>query len=114
MASIDIFLRRAMRRLREALPGPTTASRLARQAAHWRNLPPHQRAAAYAQSVHIQQQLRLHHLQLKILPKIIHVLFLGLKSHLQAPLGQLILIVRPLDHRDTISHSFHGHHRRNA
>lgn len=93
MTSIDIVLRRAMRRLREALPGPTTASRLARQAGHWRNLPPHQRAAAYAQFVHVQQQLRQHHLQMKIAPKIIHVLFLGLKSHLQSPIGGLIVLI---------------------
>jgi hypothetical protein len=92
MPAIDIVFRRALRRLRDALPGPTMASRLARQSGAWRNLPPHQRAAAYAQLLQTQKQLRQHHLQLKILPKLIDVLFLGLRSHLQAPLGQLILL----------------------
>jgi MoxR-like ATPase len=92
MFSFEIALRRMFRTFRNALPGPTTASRLMRQSGHWRHLPPHQRAAAYAQFVQTQQQLHQHHVRQKIVPKLIDLLFIGLKSHLAAPLGQLILL----------------------
>ena len=49
MLNVDVLFRRLGRWLRNALPGPTMASRLARQVGRWRHLPPHQRASAYAQ-----------------------------------------------------------------
>jgi hypothetical protein len=92
MASLDVVVRRMWRTIRDALPGHTTASRLMRQAGHWRQVPPQQRAAAYAQYLQTQQVLHQHHIGLKILPKLIQLLFIGLKHHLAAPLGQLVLI----------------------
>jgi hypothetical protein len=92
MFSLDIALRRMWRAIRDALPGPTTASRLMRDSGQWQHLPPDQRAGAYAQFVQTQRQLHQHHIQLKLLPKIINLLFTGLKAHLAAPLGQLILL----------------------
>jgi N-dimethylarginine dimethylaminohydrolase len=92
MASLDVVVRRMWRAIRDALPGPTTASRLMRQPGHWRQAPPQQRAAAYAQHLQTQQVLHQHHIGVKILPKLIQLLFIGFKHHLAAPLGQLILI----------------------
>jgi hypothetical protein len=92
MASLDVVVRRMWRTIRDALPGHTTASRLMRQQGNWKQVPPQQRAAAYAQFLQTQRQLHQHHIQLKIMPKIVDLLFLGLKHHLAAPLGQLILL----------------------
>jgi hypothetical protein len=89
---LDALFLRLLAWLRNALPGHTTASRLMRQSGHWRNLPPHQRAAAYAQHMQTLRQLRQFHIEQKILPKLIDLLYRGLIAHLQAPLGQLFLI----------------------
>jgi hypothetical protein len=93
MLQIDLALRRLLRRIKEALPGPTTASRLMRRPPGWRNVPLHQRAAAYAQFMHTQQQLRTIHVGQKIAPKIINILFIGLRLHVRSAFGQLILLI---------------------
>ena len=92
MLQFDAVLRRILRRIRETLPGPTTASRLMRQSNSWRNVPLHQRPAAYAQFMHTQHQLKMLHIGQKIAPKIVDLLFKGLRSHLAAPGGQLLMI----------------------
>lgn len=93
MQNLDLFLRRCSRRLREVLPGQTNASRLAKRGGHWRHLPPHQQAAAYAQFLQAQRQLREFHLQSKILPKLIDVVFRGLVLHLRTELGGLMILL---------------------
>ena len=90
---LDILLRRAWLRIKDALPGSTTASRLARRPGTWRNAPPDQRAAAYAQYMQTQQQLRQLHVGQKIAPKIIDLLFAGLRCFVNSPLGGLLLIL---------------------
>jgi hypothetical protein len=90
--SFDVVLRRIGRAIRDALPGHTAASRLMRQPGQWRQAPLHQRAAAYAQFLQTRQQLHQHHIRLKIAPKIVDLLFKGLKHVLAEPLGQLLLI----------------------
>jgi hypothetical protein len=79
---LDILFRRAARRIRDALPGHTTASRLLRQSAQWRHLPPQQRGAGYVQFHRTQQQLQQIHIEQKLVPKIIDLLFKAMCSHL--------------------------------
>jgi hypothetical protein len=73
--SLDVLLRRARRRFREALPGASQASRLAARTPSWRQAPPAQQAAAYAQHVHTRAQLQQIHYEQKIAPKLIRLLF---------------------------------------
>jgi len=80
MPAIDIALRRLWRRIRDALPGPTAASRLKPDPGSWRNAPPQQRAAAYVQYHQTLQQLRQIHVGQKIAPKIVNLLFAALCS----------------------------------
>ena len=75
MVHIDVLFRRAARRIRDALPGHTTASRLLSRPGEWRHLPPAQRAAAYVQYYRTKQQLRQIHIEQKIAPKVVHFLF---------------------------------------
>lgn len=89
---LDILFRRAVRRIRGALPGHTTASRLLRQSAHWRHLPPQQRGTGYVQFHRTQQQLRQIHLEQKLLPKFIDLLFKAVCSHL----GMQIAVITAL------------------
>src|SRR5262245_34824075 len=75
MPALDVVVRRPFRRIRGALPGPTTASRLKPDPASWRNAPPDQRAAAYVQFQQTLDQLRRIHVAQKIAPKIVDLLF---------------------------------------
>ena len=75
MSLADVLIRRVFRRLKDALPGHTTASRLLRQSGQWRRLPPDQRGAAYVQFYRTRQELRSIHVEQKIAPKIVYVLF---------------------------------------
>jgi len=99
MPPIDIAFHRLLRRIRDALPGPTTASRLKPDPNSWRNAPPPQRAAAYVQFHQTLQQLRQIHVGQKIAPKIINLLFaavcseLGLKIAFVLALCILVLIL---------------------
>lgn len=90
---LDILLRRAFRSIKDSLPGSTTASRLARRPGAWRQAPPHQRASSYAQHMQTQQQLRQIHIGQKIAPKIVDLLFAGLRIFIKSPLGQLLLLM---------------------
>ena len=78
MTAFAVFLRR----LRNALPGHTTASRLRRDISSWRSAPPSQRGAAFVQHHQTLRQLRQIHLQQKIAPKIVDLLFRFLTSRL--------------------------------
>jgi MoxR-like ATPase len=93
MFSLDLALRRFFRAVRNALPGATTASRLAQKDGNWRQQPPAQRASAYAQFLHTQQQLRQMHVGQKIAPKIVDLLFAALRGFIKSPLGELLLIL---------------------
>jgi hypothetical protein len=73
--SLDVLLCRARRRVRDALPGASQASRLAARSATWRQAPPAQQAAAYAQYVQTRAQLQQFHYEQKITPKLIRLLF---------------------------------------
>ena len=101
MPPIDVALARLLRRIRNALPGPTTASRLKPDPSSWRNAPPQQRGAAYVQFYRTQQQLRQIHVGQKIAPKIIKLLFaaicseLGLKIAFVLAICVLLLILSP-------------------
>jgi hypothetical protein len=75
MPAPDVLLRRVLRTIRNALPGPTTASRLKPDPASWRNAPPDQRAAAYVQYQQTLEQLRRIHVAQKIAPRIVDLLF---------------------------------------
>jgi hypothetical protein len=87
----DILIQRALRRIHDALPGRTTASRLMRrQSSQWKNLPPHQRAAAYVQFMQTKQQLRQLHIDQKIAPKIINLLFKAACSELGITLAWIV------------------------
>ncbi len=90
---LDIALRRVFRRIKDSLPGPSTASRLARRPGAWRHAPPHQRAASYAQHMQTLQQLRQLHVGQKIAPKIVDLLFAGLRVFIKSPLGELLLLM---------------------
>ena len=78
MSAFAVFLRR----LRNALPGHTTASRLRRDLSSWRSAPPPQRGAAYVQYRQTMHQLRQIHLQQKIAPKLVDLLFRLVSSRL--------------------------------
>jgi hypothetical protein len=79
MLPIDVVLRRLLRRVRDALPGNTTASRLKPDPSSWRNVPPQQRAGAYVQFRQTQSQLRQLHIGEKIIPKIIELIFAAVR-----------------------------------
>jgi hypothetical protein len=89
---IDLLIQQLLHRIRDALPGHTTASRLMRDSGSWRNLPPHQRAAAYVQHVQTQRQLRQLHIELKIAPKIVNVLFKIVFSEPGCAIGLIVAI----------------------
>jgi len=101
MPAIDVALRRLWRRIRDALPGPTAASRLRPDPASWRNAPPQQRAAAYVQYYQTLQQLRQIHVGQKIAPRIVNLLFaaicskLGLQIALILAILVLVLLLNP-------------------
>jgi hypothetical protein len=101
MTPIDIALAHLLRRIRDALPGPTTASRLKPDPNSWRNAPPEQRGAAYVQFYRTRQELRRIHIEQKIAPKIVHFLFevacseLGLTIALVVGLCVLVLLLNP-------------------
>jgi hypothetical protein len=82
MPAPDILLRRVLRTIRDALPGPTTASRLKPDPSSWRNAPPDQRAAAYVQYQQTLEQLRRIHVAQKIAPKIVDLLFMFVTSRI--------------------------------
>lgn len=79
MPPIDILLRRLLRRIRDALPGSTTASRLKPDPSSWRNVPPPQRAGAYVHFRQTQTQLQQLHIGQKIIPKIIELAFAAVR-----------------------------------
>lgn len=98
MSTIDVLLRRVLRRIKDALPGHTVASRLRKQSATWRHLPPAQRAAAYVQFYRTQQELLRIHIEQKIAPKIVNLLLalicseLGILIGLMVACGVLVLL----------------------
>ena len=101
MVHIDVLLRRAAHRFRDALPGHTTASRLLRQSDAWRHAPPQQRASAYVQFYQTRQQLMQIHIEQKLAPKLVHFLFeivfseAGIVIALIAGICALVLIFGP-------------------
>ena len=101
MPALDVVLRRLIQRIRDALPGHTTASRLMAHPPTWRNAPPDQRAAAYVHYHQTRQQLRQIHIQQKIAPKIVTLLFRIVTSEpgrfvgVVAVLGALYLLLKP-------------------
>ncbi len=93
MTTPGVIARRLRRRIRDALPGATTASRLKPDPNSWRSAPAAQRAAAYAQYCQTLQQLRQIHVQQKIAPKIVNLLFALAASEFGWGLGIVLLLL---------------------
>ena len=93
MVAIDGLVRRALRRIKDALPGHTTASRLLRQSQPWRQLPPNQRGAAFVQFYRTRQELLRIHRELKIAPKIIDFLFRMAITQAGLAIGALVALI---------------------
>ena len=92
MPALDVVLRRVFQRIRNALPGHTTASRLKPDPASWQNAPPRQRAAAYVQFYQTQQQLRQIHVAQKLAPRIVNFLFAMITSEAGQIIGFIALL----------------------
>ena len=92
MPALDVVLRRVVQRIRDALPGHTTASRLKPDPSAWRNAPPPQRAAAYVQYRQTLEQLRQIHIRQKLAPKLVDLLFALICSEIGAFIGFIALL----------------------
>jgi len=93
MVALDIALRRIFRRLRDTLPGATTASRLKPDPAAWRNAPPQQRAGAYVHYRQTQAQLRQLHIADKVIPKLIGFAFMAVRASVVVTLRVLMSLL---------------------
>jgi hypothetical protein len=63
-----------------------------RQSGQWRHLPPDQRGAAYVQFHRTRQELRRIHIEMKIAPKIVNLLFKGICSELGLKIAWIVAL----------------------